>query len=224
MRLLASTLLSLVVAGASAGDLFTQGVAASGAGDLTRAREAFTAAVAASPTFGLAHVELAETLTALGDDDVALDRALFDAQRLEPANPRVWRLSGLRAEALGRPDVAATAYARAVELRSDDARSRLRLASVLTALGRHAESKAQLELLLATDPEDRSARLLLADVLLALGQPAEALVQLETLVAQQPGNRLYAARLQALKVKQGLAVDVPAPRPKRMRELPRSRR
>jgi len=192
------------------------------AGDLAGARAHLEAAVARSPDLGLAQVDLADVLIRLGEEGPALAKALQAGERLEPQNPRLWRLAGAYAEDQGDAAGAMAAYERALSLRPADARSRFRLAGLYASAGRSQDAIAAYRAVLALEPSNKGARLSLAGLLEKQHDLAGAEAELTALAAQDPDNALYRDRLHAVQVEQGKAEPVETQR--KMRPLRKSRR
>lgn len=196
--------------------------AAENAGDLAGAREHLEAAVALSPTLGLAQVDLADVLLHLGEEGPELAKAVEAATRLEPQNPRAWRIAGAFAEDQGDSAKAMDAYQRAVALRPADSRSQFRLAGLYAAANRPGDAIAAYRAVLSLEPNERGARLALAQLLIQQHALDQAEAELRTLTAADPGNALYQSRLQEVLVLEGKVE--PTSRKRVMRPLRKSRR
>jgi len=188
------TLLLAVLAADPAADL-DRGRALASAGDLAGAAEQYRKVTAVFPTWGLAQIELAEVLIALGGDDPGLDRTLTAARTLEPLNPRAWTLSGRWADRRGDLGGGLDCWSRVVQLRPDVIEARERLGALLVAAGRAGEAGPHLARVVEARPEDRTTRAILAEVLEGVGDLAGAEVQLRALVAAAPKNPSYRRRL-----------------------------
>jgi len=108
------------------------------------------------------HLEAGDTPAALGD----LDRALAE-QRDEGARVFLGTVTSKRAVCLlelGPPDAAERDSARALAIWPDNLDSRYVIASVLAGRGQFTEAEAQLDTLLAANPNDQGAMDLLAKV------------------------------------------------------------
>ncbi len=200
------------------------------AGDLGAAADQYRQLTAAFPTWGLAHIELAEVLVAAGAQDPGLARVLAAARSLEPLNPRAWALSGRFSDRQGDAASGLQYWGRVAELRPEQTEARERLGALLVVAGRHAEAVPHLKVVIAASPDDRTSRALLAEALEAVGDVAEAEVELRALVASSPRNVSYRRRLvdfldRTLQPEKAAAEarKADALRPgRKLRELPRS--
>ena len=182
---------------------------AAAAGDWETARIHLEAAVKASPTLGLAQVDLADALMHLGQEGPALADALRAGQQLEPQNPRVWKLAGAYAQDVGDPAAALRADERALALRPGDPLVTFRLAGLYASAGRVPEAVAAYHTVLALDPTHERAQLSLATLLGQQGDWAGAEAALTALCARHPQNALYQRQLQQVRVKEGKAAPTP---------------
>jgi predicted Zn-dependent protease len=199
-------------------------LAAEEAGDLAQARAHLERAVKLSPNLGLAQVELAEVLLRSGEEGPALEHALREAQRLEPGNPRMWRMVGAWSESKQDAPSAITAYEKALALRADDEGTRVRLAVLYLGQHRLDDALAQYRQATVLDPHDHAARLGLADALVAKGDLQAAEEEFTRLVVEAPQSPLYQQRLQAVQVQRGEALPPKADaNPRKLRPLKKSR-
>jgi predicted Zn-dependent protease len=175
------------------------------AGDLAGAKSHLEEAVALSPGLGLAQVDLADALVRLGEEGPELVKALQAGERLEPQNPRLWRLAGAYAEDQSDAAGAIGAYERALSLRPADVRSQFRLAGLYASAGRPQDAIAAYRAVLAIDANQRGARLSLAELLAKQHDLAGAEAELLALTQQDPKNALYRDRLLAVQVQEGKA-------------------
>ena len=109
--------------------------------------------------YAASHVGRAEKLTEAGDFDGALQE-LTQAAYLDPYGERAHLLLARAYRRRGDDDKAASELRMALWVR-DDAAVRAELASLLGAMGKHAEAKAEAQRVLKTDPGNASARALL---------------------------------------------------------------
>jgi len=202
------------------------------AGDLNGAAAVLEQATASFPSWGLAHVELADVLMRAGLEPARQGAALEQARRLEPQNPRVWVLSARWYEAQGQTDAAVDACGRALGLREDLPDTRLQLGLLLAGAGRFAEAIAPLKRTVQQRPEERSARANLAEACERTGDLACAEAELRALWKLNAGNAVYAKRLARFlerigKPEQAAAVlkeAGEAPVGRKLRPLPDSKR
>lgn len=192
LRLL--TLIALLQAADPAAD-FDRGRAFAAAGDAKAAAAAFERATRTFPTWGLAWLELADTLLKDGSNPPLLERALVNAQRLETTNPRAFRLSAEWHEQRGETLPALEAYQRALGLRPDQAELRGRIGLLLVQEGRFSEALAHLEAFLADHPDDRGLRLNLAEAYEKTGALKKAERELALVCEAAPASVLYRRRL-----------------------------
>ena len=177
---------------------------ADAAGDLPGARAHLETALKWAPNLGLAQVDLADVLMRLGDEGPALTDALEAGKRLEPANPRLWRIAGAlpRISTTGPPPWRVRARAAFPAGRfalAVPARGPLRL-GWKSFRGHRRVSRGH------RPRRDRSRRAARARRLLEQTHDlAGAEAQLTTLTQQDPKNALYRQRLQAVQVKEGKA-------------------
>jgi Tfp pilus assembly protein PilF len=120
-------------------------------GDLDGAREQYLAALAADPTYALAHYNLG-VLAQEQDDPVAAEQqyrlALVDDPSLVSA---LFNLAILRTEA-GAPEEAVMLYRRVTTVDPDNAAAHLNLGLVLLDQGRTADGQAAIDRALELDP------------------------------------------------------------------------
>ena len=210
------------------------GVTARQAGDWGTALQDFQAAVAASPTWGLANLELAFAILRTGGSLDAVARHLAQARKADPGNPRVHYLAGLLAEARHHPEAAVAAYQAAVARRPSLVGAQLRLGAVLLGLGRAADAIPHLEAAAHVGGRALAARANLADAYEKVGDLKKAEVELKTLVALFPRNAYQLTRLARFYQRHGRkrearrvlrrADALSGRRHRRLRPLPRSRR
>ncbi|MBK3773691.1 tetratricopeptide repeat protein [Azospirillum brasilense] len=117
------------------------GVVLRRAGRLDEAVDSLLRAIAVKADLAPAHMNLGNTLLERGDDDAARD-SLRRALALGPASPEYWYNFGNALYAHGDPLRALHAYRRSARLGL--ALARLRVATVLSDLGRLAEAEAEL--------------------------------------------------------------------------------
>jgi tetratricopeptide (TPR) repeat protein len=166
--------------------------------------DAFAQATARDPTFGLAHLELAEALLRGVNPD--LDRVghhLARAVVLLPDNPRAHELFARHAEIEGERELAVRHYRCALDRREGLTDARYRLAVQLFELGRYGEAGAELRRLLASDPTMVSARVLFSRVLESEGRHREAAQHLETAARYSRDNPVLLRRAADLYAKAG---------------------
>lgn len=190
----------------AAQDAFREGLETRDAGgDST---PAFRRAVELDPTFGLAHLELAEAeLRAVNPNLDDVGRHLARAVVLLPDNPRAHELFARHAEIRGEREVAVRHYRCALDRRAGLDDARYRLAVQLFELGRFGEAGAELRRVLARDPGTVSARVLLAQVLEAEGRLREAAQTLETAARHSRDNPVLLRRAADLFAKAGRPGD-----------------
>jgi tetratricopeptide (TPR) repeat protein len=165
------------------------------AGELQAAASLLERSLEAFPGWGLPHLELADILMRTDADPARQGRALAEARRLEPQNPRAWALSAVWFERRGEPEAAIDACRRALALRDDMVDTRVRLALLLVAAERHLEAVPELQRVLEARPEERGVRANLADALEKVGDPEGAERELKQLLRLSKGNLLFARRL-----------------------------
>lgn len=96
--------------------------------------------------------------------------------------------AGESAMAACRYDVAVTRFQAALAIKSDQMRSRFRLAQALVEAGRSTESLPHFEKILEKAPHNIPARVLLSRALIACGRRDEAARHLEWILQVQPGH------------------------------------
>ncbi|MBS2030214.1 MAG: tetratricopeptide repeat protein [Deltaproteobacteria bacterium] len=195
---------------------------ADAAGDLAGARTHLETAIKWAPNLGIAHVDLADVLMRSGDEGPALAAAIDSGKRLEPTNPRLWRIAGMYAEDQGDAANAISAYETALRFQPGDLKSRFRLAGLYAGAGKVNESISAYQAVLAQDAADRRARLSLADELIKARDLSGAEAQLTLLTQQDPKNALYQQKLQALLVQEGKVA--PEKNNRNLRPLRKSKR
>ena len=221
--MLAGIALSLVLA-VSGQEEMALGLAAEQSGDLGAARRHLESAVRLSPNLGIAQVELLDVLVRSEVAGPPVDLAMAAAERMEPANPRLWRLEGMVFEARSDLEKARLAYEKSVALRGDDGPTRLKLGNVYRAQGKGDDALAQYRVATSLDAHDHLARLALADALIAQGDLPGAEKELTQLVAEAPKSPVYQQRLRDVRVRRGeLKANAP-PHPRKLRELKPSTR
>jgi len=196
---------------------------ADAAGDLAGARTHLETAIKWAPNLGIAYVDLADVLMRLGDEGPALASAVASGKKLEPTNPRLWRIAGMYAEDTSDAAGAITAYENALRFQPADLKSRFRLAGLYAGAGKVNESITAYQAVLSQDAADRRARLSLADQLEKAHDLPGAEAQLTLLTQQDPKNALYQQKLQALLVQEGKAAPDSTPR-RNLRPLRKSKR
>jgi tetratricopeptide (TPR) repeat protein len=187
-------LLALLLSADPSAD-YEKGRALAAAGDLKGAAECLKRVTAAFPQWGLAQVELADTLVRAGADDPMTEKALAAARALEPLNPRAWMLTGLAQEKKGSAAGAIEAYARAAELRPGFLEAHERLSALLFDSGRVAEAAPHLKAVVEARADDRIARANWAEALEKSGDLEGAELQLRILIEDAPKSLPYRRRL-----------------------------
>lgn len=161
-------------------------------------------ATALDPTFGLAHLELADALLRGMDPDAdRIGQHLARAVVLLPHNPRAHELFARHAEISGDAELAVRHYRCALERRAGLDDARYRLAVQLFELGRYGEAGAQLQELLRRDRSLVSARVLYAQVLTSEDRLEEAGRQLEVAARLSRGNPVLLRRAADLYAQAG---------------------
>jgi predicted Zn-dependent protease len=163
-------------------------------GELKGAVEQYRRVIAAFPTWGLAHLELADALWQENPDEPDLERILATARTLEPENPRAWLLTARLHDRQGKP-AALDEYTTALKLRPELTEARQRQGALLLEAGRAAEAVQSLRTQLAYVPDDRTARANLAEACEKTGELACAEQHLRALVEAAPTNHAYRRRL-----------------------------
>lgn len=180
------------------------------AGDLQGAAALLEQSIGGFPGWGLPYVELAEVLMRAGGEEARQGRALAEARRLEPQNPRAWALSALWFERQGETQAAIQACERALALREELTDTRIQLGLLLVQTERHAQAIPHLERALRERPEERGGRANLADAYERTGDLEGAEKHLRELVRAAPGNALYARRLARFYERAGRAAEAAA--------------
>ena len=216
--MLAGMALGLVLA-VSGREEMALGLAAEQSGDLPGARSYLESAVRLSPNLGIAQVELLDVLVRAEVSGPPLEQALAEAERLEPTNPRLWRLEGAVFEGRADLEKARLAYEKSVALRGDDAATHLHLGNVYRAQGKGDDALAQYRAATSLDAHDHLARLALADALVTQGDLPGAERELSVLVAQAPQSPVYQQRLHDVRVRRGELKPDREPRPRQLRQL-----
>jgi predicted Zn-dependent protease len=202
---------------------FQKALTAEDADDLSGARAHLEQAVKLSPSLGLARVELADVILKQGEEGAPLLAALNDAQKVEPENPRLWRIWGAYREGQNDAAGAISAYEKAIALKGDVAQPHFRLAVLYAAAQRTDDALAQYRAALLIEPNNQAARLGVADQLIAKNDLEGAETELALLSSANPSNALYQKRLDEVRAKQGKgALQKLEPIKKKMRPLKKS--
>jgi tetratricopeptide (TPR) repeat protein len=213
---------------------FSRGRALLQAGNPAGAVTELEKAVAALPTWGLAQIELAEALMAAGESPERQEKALEEARKLLPDNPRAWVLSARWLERNGKPEDAIGACRKALELSSNLVDTRIQLGLLLAQLGRPSEAIPVLQQAISERPQERGLRANLADAYEKTGNLFAAEAQLRELFRLSGGSPVFANRLAAFYERTGQSKkaaggkrsskQVPHTSARKMRPLPDSRR
>ncbi len=211
------------------------GVEASDAGRFGEALALFRSALAAAPTWSAAHLETAHALLMVGGDTRLIGQHLEQARLLERDSPRLHYIEGLLMEEIRKPERAAAAYERAVDVRPSMLDARLRLGRLLLQEGQLEGATEHLESAVRLAPALLPARANLASAYEAAGRIDDAASQLETVASLFPDNPFHLQRLADLYERHGRTADArevmrrveqlgPAEERPRMRPLLPSRR
>jgi superkiller protein 3 len=161
-----------------------------------RARRAFEKAIELDPRLAAAHVNLALVLAQVGQTEAAA-RHLEKAVQIEgdsPAAAYAHRLRGLLYSEQDRPELAVSAFEKAVALRPDDAEAFLHLGLARRRRLDFEGSLAALRQAVRLSPESARAQYELGRELLRAGEAEPAVVHLELAVRSEPDDKaaLYA--------------------------------
>jgi tetratricopeptide (TPR) repeat protein len=141
------------------------------AGDLAGAERAYLASVSAAAND---RPLVAAAMAMERNDPPAAERTLRAVLRDRPTSIAAIRLMAMLAIRLGRLDDAFRLLGRALDLAPAFAPAREMLARTLQRMSRFAPAIAQVEMLLAADPDNPSLAMLKAGLLVRLGRQAEA--------------------------------------------------
>jgi tetratricopeptide (TPR) repeat protein len=213
------------------GDL-TPALAQEAEGDSAGALESIQIIIQSWPNEALPRLEAARLRLKLGGDLEQVEADLEVASAVAPNNPRLHFLRGLLWEERGELSRAASAYERAVFLRSAYEDARFRLGGVWATQGDWLKAEMHYRLLVRTRPDWIQVRLQLIHVIEQQGRVADAEKEWKRLRAEQPGNTLVAEQFARFYERTGrpkLAAPLraelkPAESPKKMRPLRPSRR
>ncbi|MGI5864468.1 MAG: tetratricopeptide repeat protein [Myxococcales bacterium] len=178
-------------------------------GDLRGAAALLERSIGSFPDWGLPYVELADVLMRSGGDEARQGKALAEARRLEPQNPRAWVLSARWFERQGETKLAIEACERALALREDLTDTRIQLGLLLVE-NEPARAIPHLERALTERPDERGVRANLADAYERAGDLEGAERHLRELVRAAPGNAIYARRLARFYERAGRPVEAAA--------------
>lgn len=233
------TMLWLLVAGTLAaipdvpvsGDL-TPALSQEAAGDDAGALESIERVIQSWPNEALPRLEAARLRLKLGGDLDRVEQDLETASVSAPNNPRLHFLRGMLWEERGELARAASAYERAVVLRSTYEDARFRLGGVWAAQGDWLKAELHYRLLARARPDWLQVRLQLIRVIEGQGRVADAEKEWRLLRAEQPGNALVTeqfARFYERTSRPKLAAQLrtelkPATPAKKMRPLRPSKR
>lgn len=213
------------------GDL-TPALAHEAAGDTEGALAAVQQIIQSWPTEALPRLEAARLRLKLGGDLDLVESDLEVASAAAPNNPRLHFLRGLLWEERGQMSRAASAYERAVFLRSSYDDARFRLGGVWASLGDWLKAEMHYRLLARARPEWLQVRLQLIHVIEQQGRLEDAEKEWHQLRGEQPGNVLVLeqfARFYERTERPRLAAQLraelrPTAPPRKMRPLRPSRR
>jgi tetratricopeptide (TPR) repeat protein len=213
------------------GDL-TPALAQEAAGDDAGALAAIQEIIQSWPTEALPRLEAARLRLKLGGDLAQVEADLEVASTAAPNNPRLHFLRGLLWEERGQLSRAASAYERAVFLRSSYDDARFRLGGVWASLGDWLKAEMHYRMLARARPEWLQVRLQLIHVIEQQGRLEDAEREWRQLRGEQPGNVLVVeqfARFYERTERPRLAAQLraelrPAAPAKKMRPLRPSRR
>lgn len=172
-------------------------------GDTGRAISELEAVIADHPKAAAPRAALANLHLQSGDPQTA--RAIVvDAQRFDPANPRLWFLRGQCDEALGDDATASRAYTTVMKTDPDDLGALLALARIQMKLNQPSAAWGNARRVLFIDPDNWRAHLIAADAAEQQGRLPDAAYHLalaRDLDHQRPGDEPaidYNARLRGL--------------------------
>jgi tetratricopeptide (TPR) repeat protein len=196
-------------------EVWGRAVAALAAG--TRARSGPAAAVAfvrQADRLDLTHpssaAALRELVVDLADAGQPED-GLAQVEAALAARPNVAEFHAIRGLALARggadAEEVSTAYERALELDSEEARALAGLAGLRAEAGNAEGALSLYERAAAADPEDSSLQRSAAELLVSLGRPEEAEKRLERLLERDPYDGRAALRLAQLRVQRGAEAE-----------------
>jgi tetratricopeptide (TPR) repeat protein len=213
------------------GDL-TPALAQEAAGDTAGALAGVQAIIQSWPNEALPRLEAARLRLKLGGDLAQVEADLEVAFASAPNNPRLHFLRGLLWEERGEFTRAASAYERAVFLRSSYEDARFRLGGAWASLGDWLKAELHYRLLARARPEWIQVRLQLIHVIERQGRLEDAEKEWRQLRGEQPGNELVLGQFARFYERTGrprLAAQLraelkPASPPKKMRPLRPSRR
>ncbi|EPX61997.1 tetratricopeptide repeat protein [Cystobacter fuscus DSM 2262] len=213
------------------GDL-TPALTQEAAGDAAGALAAIQEIIQSWPNEALPRLEAARLRLKLGGDLDLVEKDLEVASTAAPNNPRLHFLRGLLWEERGQLTRSASAYERAVFLRSSYDEARFRLGGVWASLGDWLKAEMHYRLLARTRPEWIQVRLQLIHVIEQQGRLEDAEKEWRELHAEQPANVLVVEQFARFYERTGrphLAAQLraklgPASPPKKMRPLRPSRR
>ena len=179
----------------SARTQMARGTAALNAGRNSEARDAFAAAVAAAPDWGLARLNLGIAEQALDPESDQARSELETALQLEPNNPLTHYHLGLSYDRKGRFSDAAKQFATAAQLRPQMLDAHFQLANALRMSGDDNGAIAAYETLLEHDPYQIGGLLSVAELYEKSGRYDDAERALITTTRLQPAVAYHQYRL-----------------------------
>lgn len=182
----AALLLLFVAVGPSAGELFSQALAAEAAGDDRQALALLERATRQSPAWEAPRVEAARLLLKGAIDLSRAELHLEVAQSVAPENARVHYYWGVLMEERRRPQEALAALERAVYFRRGYTEAEFRLAGLYLASGRDERACALYRRVTQREPANLGAGLQLARCLERLSRTVEAEAELLRLYHRSP--------------------------------------
>lgn len=160
-------------------EAYTRGQTLMEAGQTGQAQAAFTQAVQADPSHGLARIALAETHWLTDNNAPLIREHLAAAALLLPQNPRAHlRFADINAE-LDEGEVAARHYRCALTLSPDLTAAHVRLAKHALGASQAAEAERHIRAAIAAEPKQYLHLVLLGQALRAQGRPQDAAKALE---------------------------------------------
>ncbi len=140
--------------------------------EFDRAAEAFRQSLSADPTLDMARLNLAIALLYAGDL-TGSEREAGQATARTPSSPQAHYVAGLTARAANRPEAAASAFQRVLELDPDDVGSRVLLGQIRLADRQYTEAAALFQAAISREPMNATAAYGLATALLRAGRRPE---------------------------------------------------